>query len=568
MAIRYIPGTEFRSDGTFVVSDANDYCQEVQGQLIGVLWDGTLSGTRPGAYFRSTLFGLGGDASIVINGVGFFCDNGGVVPPGFNTFAFAGLNTAQTYINFAQAINSVPACGFRAVQAGIMSAVTTDGPAGTGAGDIRGVDIEAITTGAIFNGVALSPAANNAVMWFSYIGGIVQITDGGGYRLKSKLTSEYQRCRVLLYVSGTTAQVKITSGDESYTSAAFAPATTNGLIYRQISNPYQFYQFTPGATSSFLFGGTPAMPDFQKGLRITGCTNTAPVRVTTEAAHGLTTGENVFIADAEETVAVASATDAPLYASINLIRPYRIQIVTGGHEFTAGQVVNVSTVGGATGANGDWKIREVDASSFVLQDAHNDFAADPYTSGGVVRGPRNSTNGLWTVTVIDDQNFTLDTSDGLLAGSYVANTGICGKVDNDNRKLARCLFLTGTGTSPSFRTSMYHAQTAAIAVNASNYTGGDNIGSPRTVFPGFIGEPLLWSDDCAILCEPYITLGVNGLASQARIVGQPWDCALITQDYTDEATAVFDGHNWVKVTGTTSGSLQTGSLWFAISVVP
>jgi len=372
-----------------------------------------------------------------------------------------------------------------------------------------------------------------------------------------------------MYVAGTTAQVKITSGDESYTSAAFAPSTTNGLIYRQISNPYQFYLLTPGATSSFLFGGTPALPDFLKGQRITGCTNESPIRITTESAHGLTTGEQVSITDAEETYGITSVDSAPLYGSpLVLIRPFRIQVVTAGHEFTVGQVVSVSGVTGATGANGDWKIREVDATSFVLRDAHNDFATAPYAGAGVVQGTRNCTNGLWTVTVIDDLNFTLDTSDGTNAGSYVANTGIAGKNNNDGRRISRCLFMTGTGSGNSFRTSMYHAQTGAYALNASNYTGGDNIGSPRTVFPGILGGPLLWSDDCAVLCEPYLTLGINGIASQARLIGQPWDCALITQDYTDESTAVFDGYNWVKVTGTTSGSLQWGSLWVAISVVP
>ncbi len=177
-----------------------------------------------------------------------------------------------------------------------------------------------------------------------------------------------------------------------------------------------------------------------------------------------------------------------------------IVITSAAHGFTNGQVVVVASVGGNTGANGTWTITDASANAFSLKGSEGNGA---YTTGGTatlveaatgnITGATNaspvvitsashglstghlvqitgvegntSANGVWAVTVVNANSFSLDNS----AGSGAYTTG---------GAWVRTYLATGATVSSSEATRKLD-----IAETAS-FTGADDISLSATVVAG------------------------------------------------------------------------------------
>ncbi len=78
-------------------------------------------------------------------------------------------------------------------------------------------------------------------------------------------------------------------------------SASGGRIYYAIVNRYSFWLLLNGSTVgssgavTAYYAGVPFLPDPVEPLVVSGATNTSPIEITTSAAHGLTTGDFVFV---------------------------------------------------------------------------------------------------------------------------------------------------------------------------------------------------------------------------------------------------------------------------------
>lgn len=143
-------------------------------------------------------------------------------------------------------------------------------------------------------------------------------------------------------------------------------------------------------------------------LAVTGATNAAPIKVTTGAAHGLATGNEVNIkgvtgnldangifkvtkvSDTEVTLDDSDGIDADPFAAGGTLRRTNVTnanpiVITcdAAHNLSTGDNVYISGVAGNTAANGIFKVTVVDATNLKLNDSDGTASAE-YTSGGTV----------------------------------------------------------------------------------------------------------------------------------------------------------------------------------------
>lgn len=137
-------------------------------------------------------------------------------------------------------------------------------------------------------------------------------------------------------------------------------------------------------------------------------------KITTSANHGLAGGEQVTISG----VTYSSVSITGIVNSSGLFR-----VTTGAaHGLTTGDSVLISGVTYSAGndPNGTWTITVVDSDEFTLDSGN--ATGFTYTSGGTAKSLEADANpnGTWTVTVVDADEFTLDGSAPTTFDAYVS----------------------------------------------------------------------------------------------------------------------------------------------------
>ena len=197
-----------------------------------------------------------------------------------------------------------------------------------------------------------------------------------------------------LIVDGTTNNVEIAARGGNILVNIVQNGQSVGVFYR------------PSGSSTWSQMDQPLIPDSYRGT-IANVTPGSPIQVTTASSHGLTTGDVVEItgvngttgANGIHTITVINSTTFSLDGTSDF-NPYTgggswrqlgkianvtpgtpIQITTSAaHNLASGDQVQISGVGGTTGANGIHTITVVDSYNFTLNGSSDSSA---YTGGGI-----------------------------------------------------------------------------------------------------------------------------------------------------------------------------------------
>lgn len=470
-----------------------------------------------------------------------FWDGSGSPPTGVVIVMLGGDNL-ESYSNLRDAINANDNNVFSTVAYGGLFAS-------------HGIQIRAHDRGTGGNGLTLSASNISFGTWEGPDeGDATNTTLGGGWRLLSGLTEEGLRGRITLIQTNDgsnarTVDFRITSMLEDVISDRIQiDTTTTGINYRFLAGFYNLAIYSPGNNTAnrSMLAQVPAMPEFLKGIRITSATNTSPVVVTTESAHGLTTGDEVFNADCQDITTVVGG-NTTAHSDGNGDSTLAITLELDEQPWENGQIIRASSTNTDSGADGIWEVTDKTDTTIDLLLS---VGTGELINTGFVTGPRNSTNGAYTVTVLSSTSFSLDGSDGTDSAEYVEGSGLMAKTNAYPQQISRLLCIFGSSDSTQFfRRRMFSTDNAqTVIVNSTSYGNtGTDAGTPRLFFPGVqFATNLLWPNGCAVLCEPYIAWGPNGAASDARVMGQLWDAFIATENDPLDSTTTFDSHDWVE----------------------
>jgi hypothetical protein len=237
-----------------------------------------------------------------------------------------------------------------------------------------------------------------------------------------------------------------------------------------LTNPYVRYQllskiYNNLTTKSNVFAVFCTVGYFQ----VTDTTTTPPKlgAEMRDTAGRLMRHQMFAIIDRSQMQQFTSNTTGPVAGGVvaNASSASPIQITSKNHGLVNNMQVTVTGVQGNTAANGQWTVTVVDNDNFTLGGS---TGSGSYTSGGTwstnpavlpggqitaatnaapiqitsnnhglttgqsvfIWGAQGNTaanntasNPQWTVTVVDANNFTLNTSDGTTSGAYTAGTG-------------------------------------------------------------------------------------------------------------------------------------------------
>jgi hypothetical protein len=166
----------------------------------------------------------------------------------------------------------------------------------------------------------------------------------GGQSLKSATTTTGLSFVVEITLNAGSCRVQATSldGSASHTQMTISPSAAR--IYYVITNQYSFWLYLPsitvgeGAAVTAYFAGVPFIPDPVEPLIVQDASNTSPVVITTTAAHGLTTGDFVFVDGVE------GNTGANGHYSITVLTPttFSLTTSTGTGAYTSGGLVGTN----------------------------------------------------------------------------------------------------------------------------------------------------------------------------------------------------------------------------------
>ena len=192
------------------------------------------------------------------------------------------------------------------------------------------------------------------------------------------------------------------------------------------------------------------------------------------------------------------------------------------------------------------------------------IAAHGFTTGQsvlIIGGTGNTAiNGTWTITVIDTNTFSLNTSVG--NGTYVANSAFCSNLTIGNTVNQAIWAGAGGGGESNFRIGVSLTGTMWQTVNSQQVNSNGGTERPQFVYNitpnGGADGVVQWYDNSFVLLEPFLAWGISAGAAP-KIIGQMWDAVLVRQAITIDQTATFDSpsHNFwtVGVDSTTLNSL-------------
>lgn len=156
-------------------------------------------------------------------------------------------------------------------------------------------------------------------------------------------------------------------------------------------------------------------------VNVTAITKANPAQVTTDANHGLSIGDEVYLAsiggmveitDGKYTVGHILEASKSITAAT---KAYPVKITAATHGYTTGDRVYLESLGGMTELNNrEFTITVVDANNYTL-DGENGLNYTTYTSGGTSK--RVDPNDF-TLTGVDSTGYTTYTSGGTVDGIY------------------------------------------------------------------------------------------------------------------------------------------------------
>jgi len=375
------------------------------------------------------------------------------------------------------------------------------------------------------------------------------VTFGGGWEMVSAITPEGLQIKVqavcdFIFGVGIVADIYISSVLEDVISQPIQINVQN-VAYTVTADPYQFFLYQNGSANAFTSasGGTPYLYSITAPLLISSVVAPLNGSVTCQTAspHGLVNGPNgtgpiIQIFEARETMGVSGSNVSSLPSALGNT------FLQAASDFQNGDVIQLTGSGAAT--DGTFKIHNV--IPFNALSGTPGFTLDNTLGvsglGGTIIGPAHSINGSWQITVVDTTHFVLNGAVGT-GIQYVANTGLVAAANH----IARCLWGFGSNSNYNLRNSLRSDSNAQfICVNGASYNQlnqGDPA-APRFIYPGIPGQPLRYSNGCAVLMEPLLAAGLDGTSSHAQVLGQLWDAALITGAFMTDQQSAVDAHNF------------------------
>lgn len=185
-------------------------------------------------------------------------------------------------------------------------------------------------------------------------------------------------------------------------------------------------------------------------------------------------------------------------------------------------------------------------------------------------GGNTAANGLFTVTVIDANTFTLNSSTGngaYTSGGYVGTP----------RKISRCIWAQSNpnAIAGSWRNDVNNSSGQDdryfVVINESTWAAdsgsGGGVSAPVPILLNYAlyatnvgGNAALWFGSRYAIYEPMLRMNRLNVNTGGEIVGQLWDACLINQGYTIDIEDTFDSHNWHQMCSTGAAP----SLWVVI----
>ncbi len=182
-------------------------------------------------------------------------------------------------------------------------------------------------------------------------------------------------------------------------------------------------------------------------------------------------------------------------------------------------------------------------------------AARSYAAGGVLYVPTFTgiTEAIWTIgNAVSDT----DTNVGQVwkySTSLTTSVSPATQVCNNYWTTVNGSQVTITGSS---------------TISTNSY-GGVALLGPWTLAPmNNAGTFYRWFDNSAFISEPLIGWCTTGTTCEAKIMGQLWDAAIITDSIASEMSLAFDSHNWLVHTNSNVGLAGTYARSSLVLVVP
>ncbi len=554
MGIQYSGGPNIQN--TFSGASVNSILDGIHNGLLDAGWS-DLPRFRAHNNFDNFSFGFYTNAA-----------NGGVRSIGPTSYLF--LNNATvcpevqieaqapgTFVNWAACVNAVDPIFYAPFGGQVTVAADPNGPSY--------LYIVAQEVGTSANNLTCTAESFNAGNWES------TVTFGGGWECVSQLTPNGLQMRVqmicdFVFGVGIVADIYIASAVEDVVSEPIQLTVSPNITYTIVADPYQFFIYQQFSTAELTSasGGTPWIYGTMVGQTIGNIVNplNSTIQCTTAAPHGLTTGERIQILEARQTLGISNITVSDLANALG-----NAQFGCGNDLLNGDVIQYVSGVGSP--ADGYYQINNVlppIPPSTLSQGFTLNFTYGPTFDGlsGTCNTIMRSVIGEWVVTVIDSFNFTLNGSNGT-GFTYIENSAIFAPPGH----IARAIWACGSSNSTNFRTalrSINNAQFVAINRASFNILQSNDTASPQFVFAGINGQPMNYSNGCAILMEPLIAAGPGGAGSNPQVFGQLWDAMLVTAAATPDLTNSLDGHNISAYSNDAGlalpfGTVKQGSLW-------
>jgi hypothetical protein len=203
-----------------------------------------------------------------------------------------------------------------------------------------------------------------------------------------------------------------------------------------------------------------------------------------------------------------------------------IRITTGSaHVLVTGDIITISGVTGATGANGRWVVTAVDGTRFDLQGS---TAPAAYTGGGTVYAIANRRSGVgFFVTDADMCKFVSCFEYGHETGWQLDNEAHCTQLTNcgaDDYSLAGnpiavCVRITGTATRTKWYGGFWAAKGKALVMNSTATDHHEICGVMMT--GGNTGRSVELTDGglSLVACDLYGEVYLGAGADSCQIIG-------------------------------------------------
>lgn len=183
-------------------------------------------------------------------------------------------------------------------------------------------------------------------------------------------------------------------------------------------------------------------------------------------------------------------------------------------------------------------------------------AARSVAAGGVLYVPSFTgiTEGIWTLgNAVSDTDTNLEPH--WKYALSLSQGGACAPAANNTPSY----WVTVNGTELQSTGALANSSYGALSLMLPQ-TGGFLSGSAVSYYR--------WFDNSSFITEPLIAWCTTGVACEAKVMGQLWDAAIITDSVASETALTFDSKNWLTFTNSNTGTTGTCARGTLVLVVP